>query len=214
MNCKFNTVLTVWPIWCARLTGLLCLTGLGVLTGCMSTENPRNFDETGKLTEATVYDVSQTPRVPLADAWVVVEYWYVAGNGLVEAKDLCRVSYSLRSDEMGKVRFPERTKHTVKINAYKQGYAYKTARIKPPYEVSLQPSVRTRAEEFRNSIKASSWSQCYARENDLRALERRKYFLELAKMQANLADPEENYLLNRNREMIENFEQSERERQK
>jgi hypothetical protein len=205
MNCKFNTVLTVWPIWCARLTGLLCLTGLGVLTGCMSTENPRNFDETGKLTEATVYDVSQTPRVPLADAWVVVEYWYVAGNGLVESKDICRVSYSVKSDAVGKVRFPERTKHTVKIEAYKPGYVYKTARIKPPYEVSLQPTTK-RAEEFLRSLGGAGNPYCERIGNSQANLERMRYFSQRAKTLVDLNDNEEKYrfsVMNDNLEKIE-----------
>jgi hypothetical protein len=161
----------------AMLFSLACLINL---TGCMSTENPRNFDETGKLTEATVYDVSQTPRVPLADAWVVVEYWYVHASGIVEATDRCRVSYSLKSDEMGKVRFPERTKHTVKINAYKPGYAYKTARIKPPYEVSLQPAT-TRAEEFLRSLGGGRNPYCERTGNVQTNLERMRFFYEIAK---------------------------------
>jgi hypothetical protein len=174
-----------------KVAMLLGVASMIILTGCMSTENPRNFDETGKLTEATVYDVSQTPRVPLADAWVVVEYWYVAGNGLVEAKDICRVSYSVKSDAMGKVRFPERTKHTVKIDASKLGYVYKTARIKPPYEVSLQPLVRSRAEEFIEFVGSGRYPYC-ERTGDLQTnLKRIRYFYELAESKVDQHDARE-----------------------
>ncbi len=175
-----------------RMTGLfISLVMMLSLTSCGSTDYPRDNDETGKLTEATVYDVSQTPRIPLADAWVVVEYWYVSGSGIVEAKDNCRASYSLKTDAMGKVQFPERTNHTVKINAYKPGFGYKTARIKPPYEVSLQPMNLTRKEEFLHMGAAAARTRCWEKENQLRGLERQRYFYLKAKALVDTNDAEE-----------------------
>ncbi len=195
------------------LAGLLASTVMLLsLTGCMSTELPRDNDETGKLSEVTVYDISQNPRVPITGAWVLVEYRYVTWGGLVEGRQYCRISYSVKSDAKGRIYFPERTKHALFTYPFMAGFEQKQGQQRD--EIILHPVTRTREEEFRFFIIASNGTDCYDMESKIRQLDRRKYFFELAKTKVNLANREESYLFQRNQESIAKLEAEALERVK
>ena len=188
------------------------------LGGCATPTDPRDLSQyKGEYWEATVYDVSKTPRVPLSDAWVEIEYWdnperpwYVYS----ESKGFCAILYSVKADANGKVRFPANPKLQIRLGAYKQGYGYPKpgsgwpiATAKQPFAIYLFPVVRNRAEDFR-FLTGATGSSCWQPENQLRELAQAKEFFQLAKNIIDSNNREEIDMLSRLSERIDTTEKS------